>query len=278
MGRRTSSSAGTRGGEATDWGAGVGGASGMRSPAHPARSSYFWMIWGRPAGGGGGGGIPRGPGAGGAGAPGTLRASLSGCSEPLASASWLMAAAGPPAEARSCPGSRARRTHARGRPRDTGAHWPGSPCPVPLSFPVARGGDAGGGEEAVPAAPPPPPPAAPAGPDKATRSWGQGASPGQPEPLGGPGAPWSPGGPGSSARRTPARRAPPATGRPRGPGPGREFRALPGAGCPAARRRGRRRRARRSCQAPRTGRARHRREALSAWHLPRLAPGQRRPG
>lgn len=65
------------------------------APAPLSPSTYFWMIWGRPAGGGGGGGcIPRGPeGAGGAGAPGMLRASLSGCSGPLGSASWLMAAA-----------------------------------------------------------------------------------------------------------------------------------------------------------------------------------------
>lgn len=43
--------------------------------------------------------------------------------------------------------------------RGTGAHWPGSPCLVPSSFSVARGGDARGGEETGPAAPPPPPPA-----------------------------------------------------------------------------------------------------------------------
>ena len=107
------------------------------------------MIWGRPAWGGGGGGgggggcIPRGPGgAGGAGAPGTLRASLSGCSGPLGSASWLMAAAST-MRGETGPGSRRERAR-EGRPRGTGAHWPGSPCPVPLSFPVARGGDARG--------------------------------------------------------------------------------------------------------------------------------------
>lgn len=146
------------------------------------------MIWVRPAWGGGGGGgcIPLGPGgAGGAGAPGTLRASLSGCSGPLGSASWLMAAA---STLRNETGPGSRRESAReGRPRGAGAHWPGSPCPVPLSFPVARGGDARGGEEAVPAAPPPPPPPPPAGPARSAgpnRGRGQGASPSQQEPLG----------------------------------------------------------------------------------------------
>lgn len=71
-----------------------------------------------------------------------------------------------------------------GWPRGTGAHWPGSPCPVPLSCPVARGGDARGGEEAVPAAPPPPPLAAPAPPTGPRGGGGQGASPGRQAPLG----------------------------------------------------------------------------------------------
>lgn len=73
---------------------------------------------------------------------------------------------------------------ARGAARGTGAHWPGSPHPVPLSFPVARRGDAMGGEEAVPAAPPPPPPAGPARPAGPLRGGGQGASPSQRETLG----------------------------------------------------------------------------------------------
>ncbi|MEJ1274886.1 hypothetical protein NN561_005777 [Cricetulus griseus] len=84
------------------------------------------------------------------------------------------------------PGSQ-RKSAREGRSRNTGAHWPGSLCPVPLSFSVARGGDARGGEETVPAAPPPPPPAARAG--AATEGGGgqgqeQGASPGPREPRG----------------------------------------------------------------------------------------------
>lgn len=83
-------------------------------------------------------------------------------------------------------GRGSRRKSAReGRYRSTGAPWPGSLCPVPLSFSVARGGDARDGEETVPAAPPPPPPAAPAG--AATEGGGgqgQGASPGPREPRG----------------------------------------------------------------------------------------------
>lgn len=169
------------------------------------------MIWVRPAWGGGGGGgcIPLGPGgAGGAGAPGTLRASLSGCSGPLGSASWLMAAA---STLRNETGPGSRRESAReGRPQGTGAHWPGSPCPVPLSFPVARGGDARGGEEAVPAAPPPPPPppAGPARPAGPNRGRGQGASPSQQEPLGARVV---------GGALPAARRPPPAAARPLGP-------------------------------------------------------------
>lgn len=89
--------------------------------------------------------------------------------------SWLRPT---PCEATPAPGSR-RESARQGRPRGTGAHWPGSPCPVPLSFPVARGGDARGGEEAVPAAPPPPPPppAAPGSPAGPRGGGGQGASP-----------------------------------------------------------------------------------------------------
>lgn len=78
------------------------------------------------------------------------------------------------------PGSQ-RKSAREGRSRNTGAHWPGSLCPVPLSFSVARGGDEKGREETVPAAPPPPPPGAPA--REAAEGAGdggqeQGASPG----------------------------------------------------------------------------------------------------
>lgn len=135
------------------------GASGRVPPLHPdpqrlpalsAPHTYFWMIWGRPAWGGCGG-IPRGPGGtGGAGAPGTLRASRSACSGPLGSASWLMAAASTMC-GEGGPGPR-RESAREGRPRGTGAHWPGSPCPVPLSFPggagrrrEGRGGDSPSG-------------------------------------------------------------------------------------------------------------------------------------
>lgn len=168
--------------EATD--AGAWGVSPQRTPHPPAPApSYFWMICGRLAGGGGGGCIPRGPGgAAGTEALGTLRASLSGCSGQLESASWLMAAAST-MWGESCPDSR-RESAREGQPQGTGAHWPGSLCPVPLSFPVARGGDARGGEEAVPAAPPPPPCAAPAPPTRPRGGGGQGASPGGQEPLG----------------------------------------------------------------------------------------------
>lgn len=88
------------------------------------------------------------------------------------------------------PGSQ-RKSAREGRSRNTGAHWPGSLCPVPLSFSVARGGDARDGEETVPAAPPPPPPAAPAG--AATeggggQGQGQGATPGPTGAEGSPGA------------------------------------------------------------------------------------------
>lgn len=142
------------------------------------------MIWGRLAWGGGC--IPRGPGgAEDAWAPGTTQASLSGCSGPLGSASWLMGAAST-MRGETHPGSR--RGNAReGRSQGTGALWPGSPCLVPLSFSVARGGDERGGEEAVPAAPPPPPPAAPAQPAVPSGGGGQGASPGPRELLGGQG-------------------------------------------------------------------------------------------
>lgn len=97
----------------------------------------------------------------GAGAPGTLRASLSGCSGPLGSASWLMAAAS------SCEARPARGRGGRARERG----GPGAraltgrvPVPSPLVLPGSTGGDVMGGEAAVPAAPPPPPPAGPARP------------------------------------------------------------------------------------------------------------------
>ena len=108
------------------------------APPHPAASTYFWMIWGRPAGGGGGGGcIPRGPGAVGAGAPGTLRASLSGCSEPLGSASWLMAAASTGVK-RELP-RLAAKERARGAAPGHRRSLAGVPVPSPLVLPGGAG-------------------------------------------------------------------------------------------------------------------------------------------
>jgi hypothetical protein len=117
-----------------------------------------------------------------------------------------------------------------GRARGTGAHWTGSRCLVPLSFSVARGGDARGGEEAVPAAPPPPPPAVRDGGVWPAGAGGQGASPGRRGPLGDPGLGWPSGAVPADSRRSKLKRsAACATGHsaPSGPEPGAPQRGTP---------------------------------------------------